>query len=66
MFQDLQDVLIGSLFLESSTMFLTFENYCVNQVIKPPSSYLHITAQVGLFLRPLHYCPPQVNVVKYK
>ncbi|XP_052814585.1 uncharacterized protein LOC128241612 isoform X2 [Mya arenaria] len=32
---DLQEVLIGSLFLESSTMFLTFENYCVNQSQAP-------------------------------
>ncbi|XP_052286594.1 intersectin-1-like isoform X2 [Dreissena polymorpha] len=32
---DLQEVMIGNLFLESSTMFLTFENYCVNQSQAP-------------------------------
>ncbi|XP_060567018.1 uncharacterized protein LOC132725851 [Ruditapes philippinarum] len=32
---ELADVMIGSMFLESSTMFLTFENYCVNQAQAP-------------------------------
>ncbi|XP_045177616.2 uncharacterized protein LOC123537831 [Mercenaria mercenaria] len=32
---ELEEVMIGCLFLESSTMFLTFENYCVNQAQAP-------------------------------
>ncbi|KAL4217161.1 hypothetical protein ACF0H5_023615 [Mactra antiquata] len=33
--QEMENVMIGCLFLESSTMFLTFENYCVNQAEGP-------------------------------
>lgn len=40
--------MIGCLFLESSTMFLTFENYCVNQVSK---DFLFLILQVLLTLR---------------
>ena len=44
MFQTLNLVNIGSLFIESSTMFLAFENYCINQVLMILASQTELTA----------------------
>ncbi|KAL3853960.1 hypothetical protein ACJMK2_013251 [Sinanodonta woodiana] len=78
---DLQFINIGSLFLESSTMFLTFENYCVNQEQAPRlleqyekekellRIFLHVSQNENILLRRMHLksflMVPVQRIMKY-